>query len=733
MKRKISLLIVISIFVSMMLQPLLAIQNIENKQLDVVLVLDQSGSMKKNDPHGLMKEAAKTLVTMMHSNSRTNVITFNRSRSKWKEGLTSLSSESQTKSATDWINSVEYTGDTDLGNAVSEAVAMFDEDDGRIHAVLVFSDGKNDFGIEKNKEKESDERLSDALVTAKNTGVQIYCIGYGSEMADLNDRPYQKLDSIAVADSKNRITTKTDASSINDYFNLVVAELMGSNTVAITNNKVNIAPNVKEANINITCNEKIANANIRLIAPDGKEIVFKNNDNAKLFTYDSSAVIKLYKPVAGIYTIKTNNNIKISATYIPYYEYTLKSVILDNNGKEITQLNNGQTATIKTIIQQDNKDVTTTDTYLDLNAAATITAKDTNESNTVKLSYTDGSLIGEIKFDHVATYHITINIEAQSFKLVDEFEIVTNKQPISLKQQTLDKQTLDKTFKKSDTKTISIDTLKNIIADPDNIGFEIINVTSNDDFVEAKLTNKGLILTGSKWGSSNVTVTYKDKLGNEVNTSFAVKVTDKALLAFYASLPIFIGLIILLIILMILRQSRIIKGKFTINNITIDNNYKTLAITTIKTYPSNVFLARKKTLATGLAQYAKDMYNSSYNDKTEMLYNLMHQDTEIKKALESFKFIGTYLGRHGCKINVKNPNISYGNNLQYGLATKDNWRTDKDFTVYIKDDQGLEICITGHYSPSFISKKASFDADMEMFTSDNKEKESFDDFDDFTF
>ena len=342
--------------ISLLIQPVFATNtNDDDELLDVVLVLDQSGSMKQNDPNGLMKEAAKTFITMLPSNSRGNIITFNRSRSMWKNDLTELSDDDTTKSAASWVSDVEYTGDTDMSNAVADAINMFDVNDGRVHAILLFSDGRNDFGYEKNKEIESDERLNDALALAKNAGIQVYCIGYGEEMVNTSDVPYQKLDSIAIADSDNRITTQTDAKSINDYFNTVIAELMGSNTIPVVDNKIEIASNVKEANINISCNDKVNDAGIKLIDNNGNEVNFNNNQNAKLYLYEYSAVIKLYEPVAGTYTIVTNKNINISATYIPYYQYVLNTSIIDNNGNEVSSLSNGDTLTIVTSIQQDGK------------------------------------------------------------------------------------------------------------------------------------------------------------------------------------------------------------------------------------------------------------------------------------------------------------------------------------------------------------------------------------------
>ena len=734
MKKIITVLVIfMTMTLALVIQPAVNTHAIENKEMDVVLVLDQSGSMKSNDPDNMMKEAAKKFITMMPSNSRANIITFNRSRSKWKDGLTSLSDDKQTKSATDWIENIKYTGDTDVGNAVADALDMFDVNDGKVHAILVFSDGRNDFGHERNKEVESDERLNDALTIAKNAGVQIYCIGYGKEMVDHNDSPYKKLDSIAIANSANRITTDTDPDSIDNYFTTVIAELMNTSPIAVVDNKVTISSNVKEANITVTSNSSIKDVSLNLIGPDQKKIDF-GTDQAKQYKYQNSIVLKLYKPEKGTYTIETNKDVKISAIYIPYYDYTLKSSVLNSSNKNITELSNGEEATIKTCIQQDNKNVTTSDTYQNTKATAVVTAKDTKKSQTITLTYQDNSFVGKVNFDHVATYDIQIDVVSDTFHLTDQLEIKTNKKPISIKKD-IDKQTLDKTFKDSDSKVISMKTLKGAIDDPDDVGFKVIKAESTDeDTVSADLTDQGLEITGYDWGSANVTVTYEDKLGNTVDTTFTVKVNDKALLILYASIPFVIGAAALIIAYLIIRRFRLIRGNFTIQEVIVEKDIESYSIGDVRTYPSNIFLMRKKNLATGMSQYASDVYHQSYDDKAEKLYQLLNNDSPIKKALESVVFVGTYLGKNGCIIKIKNPHVSYGNNLRYGVKVKEKWKSEKNFTICIKDDSGLEMTIVGHYVASMFKKKQSFDENMEMFNQNNQSNGANNDgFNDFTF
>ena len=69
MKKIITVLVIfMTMTLALVIQPAVNTHAIENKEMDVVLVLDQSGSMKSNDPDNMMKEAAKKFITMMPSN-----------------------------------------------------------------------------------------------------------------------------------------------------------------------------------------------------------------------------------------------------------------------------------------------------------------------------------------------------------------------------------------------------------------------------------------------------------------------------------------------------------------------------------------------------------------------------------------------------------------------------------------------------------------------------------------
>lgn len=342
------------IAVAVMLIPLTDLEAAENQPLDIVMVLDQSGSMKTNDPNGLMKEAANMLVEMMPAKlSRAGVISFNRQQTE-VSGLTEVSDEENVKEITEKISSIEYTGDTDIGNAVADAVDMFDKDDNRIHAILVLSDGQNDFGWDKNAEQKSDERLYDALAEAKNSNYQIYCLGFGEEMADTSGVPYQKLAGIAT--DADKISTEIAPAHIHDFFVKMLADLTGGIPNQVTNGEIKIEPNVKEANIYLNSSENFSSVEIQLLDPDGNAMALENSDSMRFYRSNYAAVIKMFGPKPGTYKITVSQeNVNISVGYLPAYEYVLSSLILDQDGNEITQIENQESAQIHAVIQQDSQ------------------------------------------------------------------------------------------------------------------------------------------------------------------------------------------------------------------------------------------------------------------------------------------------------------------------------------------------------------------------------------------
>ncbi|WP_159076988.1 VWA domain-containing protein [Halococcoides cellulosivorans] len=145
----------------------------ELKPVDVVFVIDSSGSMGGNDPHEFRKEAAKRFVGSLLERDRAGVVDFDNDG----ELTQSLTSEHDAVNVT--IENLDAYGGTDIGAGLRVANDHFAaaSNDSRSQVTVLLTDGNGEGGI-------------DEAQTAASRNTTIHTIGFGSA-----DRT--KLDSIA--------------------------------------------------------------------------------------------------------------------------------------------------------------------------------------------------------------------------------------------------------------------------------------------------------------------------------------------------------------------------------------------------------------------------------------------------------------------------------------------------------------------------------------------------------
>lgn len=132
----------------------------------VVLVIDDSGSMSWNDPSGKRLEVARTLVGRFPSGTKTGVVRF----SDASTTLTGLTTDASTIGSALADSNYHANGGTNMYTAVSQALGMFEgDDDTTLRTVVVLSDGETD-----------DTSMHDQVVqTANAKKVKINAVGLG--------------------------------------------------------------------------------------------------------------------------------------------------------------------------------------------------------------------------------------------------------------------------------------------------------------------------------------------------------------------------------------------------------------------------------------------------------------------------------------------------------------------------------------------------------------------------
>lgn len=156
-----------------------------NSALDVMVVLDNSGSMKKNDPDALMSKAVSAFAGSLPADSRLGIVVFDQ-EVRPALALTPASSTDFQARIAQALRGINYRGQwTDIAGGVERAIYELRQQ-GRPdahRAVILFTDGVLETG-NATKDAERSRWLQDNLAAeAKQLGIRVFGIAF-TEGAD---------------------------------------------------------------------------------------------------------------------------------------------------------------------------------------------------------------------------------------------------------------------------------------------------------------------------------------------------------------------------------------------------------------------------------------------------------------------------------------------------------------------------------------------------------------------
>lgn len=138
--------------------------NTNTGSLDIIFVLDNSGSMFTNDRQDKRLDAAQNIISGLKGDYRFAAVSFN-SSTTILEHLTTDKESIKTN-----IESLRNTADwgTNIGSAINDSIDLFDNSERR-KVIVLLTDG-DDYGL---------YRINKAVSRAKEKSIQIYTIGLG--------------------------------------------------------------------------------------------------------------------------------------------------------------------------------------------------------------------------------------------------------------------------------------------------------------------------------------------------------------------------------------------------------------------------------------------------------------------------------------------------------------------------------------------------------------------------
>lgn len=268
------------------------------KKADIRLLIDISGSMKKNDPANLRIPAVSLLSELIPDGDKAGVWTFG----QWVNNLVKhrVVDDAWRKDAKELakkINSVALH--TNIGGVLEKAAYDFyknDEDFTNTHFILL-TDGMVDIDKDQTKNQQERERiLSNVLTNFKARGAKVHAISLS------NNADHSLMEKLAVHTGGKSAVVET-AEELMKFFVQALDQAVPSEQVPIQGNEFAIDSSIEEFTALIF--RKEGSLPTEIIAPDDTVYAYgKARDDVKWFQDRGYDLVTIRKPYEGAWTIK---------------------------------------------------------------------------------------------------------------------------------------------------------------------------------------------------------------------------------------------------------------------------------------------------------------------------------------------------------------------------------------------------------------------------------------------
>ncbi len=157
-------------FFMLLVQPPITLPTDQVIAKDVIVVLDQSGSMF-GEKWDQARGAAEYVLKQLNPNDRFNVVLFS---TGWRVYSNQMENPAQSQGAIDWLRGQEAVGGTDINGALTTALAMADAE--RPTTVLFLTDGLATEGVT------ATDAILENLKAATRPNVRIFTFGVGDDV-----------------------------------------------------------------------------------------------------------------------------------------------------------------------------------------------------------------------------------------------------------------------------------------------------------------------------------------------------------------------------------------------------------------------------------------------------------------------------------------------------------------------------------------------------------------------
>ncbi|WP_310603427.1 vWA domain-containing protein [Anaerosporobacter sp.] len=478
---------------------------------DVVFILDVSASMKKTDSERISIEIIKLMIDLYSdSNTRVGFIAYNDSIVSIYN-LADMSNASLRKDLKKQINTLPFSGYTDMGLALKKGLKLFDleKDKENQPIVILLSDGETDLSGSTSKRTDSDSYndIKKSISLAKKSNIPIYTIG-------LTDNYNTNLDYLTdISSSTNAASyTATNPYQLIDILNGILSPYTDTIISPTTTYTCNKSTN----SIDITpIDESTDTLNIILLQKDSPNLedVLTSAEDTTIVRSNAYTLVKIKKPLKETIRLKfekSSSTRSINLTTLNTYDFTPTIVLEDSIPKS-------QSSSFQFVFKDISTKEIVTDSDLYNSTLVEYTIKECSTGKISKLVATneDSSCDSSSTFATIGTYEIYATYKSDFLiGTTDTFTFeVVNTPPTALSSLT------ETIVNQEGLQTYNLETL---FTDKDNdtLSYAVEDITGAS--LDASITNGTLHVKGNAYGDSTVVISATDESGDSCTTTISI-------------------------------------------------------------------------------------------------------------------------------------------------------------------------------------------------------------------
>ncbi|MBV7273140.1 VWA domain-containing protein [Clostridiaceae bacterium UIB06] len=382
-----------------------------SSNMDVVFVLDSSGSMKESDPEEIRTEAIKMFLDMGQiQGNKAGLVAYSDNIVR-EHNLDNMNSTEDKNRIKTMASGIPLGQKTDTGYGLIEGTKLLDSGHDKSHQplIILLSDGKND---PKRSAQESLNDLNNALSICKSKGYPVYTIGLNydgtvdkNQLSEISNSTNGKSYITNTAADLPKILTDIYADNsklkIQDGGSIIGNGDFQDLKVDIPNS------NVLEANISMLSDKPVE---LKLINPSGKEIPIPSA-NAVFTSSQKYSMLKIVKPVEGQWTVRVKgvNGSNIKVSYIFNYDLQIEASI--NPQKP----NNGDKISIEAYFISNGQKISDKELYNNMKAKLIVKNLKDNSIKEIALTTGEGVFRGEYQIPSDGKYEVKVRVDGNSF------------------------------------------------------------------------------------------------------------------------------------------------------------------------------------------------------------------------------------------------------------------------------------------------------------------------------